>query len=68
MKLRAFVLAAALGLIAISPAAAKVKTPKSSNANVKRANRKAKKFKPGKYKTQKVSKQPKNSGRVVKHT
>jgi hypothetical protein len=72
MKVRALLVGAVLCLIAVAPAAAKVKTPKSPNANVKHANRKAKKFKPGKYKAQKLSKKPPKSARVktgvVKHT
>jgi len=72
MKLRVLLVCAVLGLIAVAPAAAKVKTPKSPNANVKHANRKAKKFKPGKYKAQKFSQKPPKSARmkagVIKHT
>jgi len=72
MKMRVFFVAAVMCLIAIAPAAAKVKTPKSPNANVKQATRKAKKYKPGKYKAQHLSKKPKKSARVkygvVKHT
>ena len=72
MKLRSLFVAAVLSLIAIAPAAAKVKTPKSPNANVKRATRKAKKYKPGKYKAQHLSKKINKSSRgkygVIKHT
>jgi hypothetical protein len=62
MKLSAPLLIAGLGLMAIAPADAKVKTPKSDNANVKRASRKSKKgFKATKYKAPKVSKKPKRA-------
>jgi hypothetical protein len=53
-----------LGFLAIGSAEAKVKTPKSQNANVKQATRKAKKYKPGKYKAPKLSKKPGKSSRV----
>jgi hypothetical protein len=62
MKLSAPLLIVGLGLMAIGPAHAKVKTPKSDNANVKRASRKSKKgFKATKYKAPKVSKKPKRA-------
>jgi hypothetical protein len=72
MRLRIFLVTTLLSLVAVAPATAKVKTPKSPNANVQHANRKAKKFKASKYKAQKLSKKPKKSSRVkygtVKHT
>jgi hypothetical protein len=68
MKLRALLLAACLGLTAIAPLAAKTKTPKSSNANVKQATRKAPKYKPMKYKAPKLSKKkPKAAKYGVSH-
>jgi hypothetical protein len=73
MQLSALLLAAGLGLLAIAPADAKVKTPKSDNANVKRASRKSKKgFKATKYKAPKMSKKPKRAkygaSQSTKHT
>jgi hypothetical protein len=62
MKLSAPLLMVGLGLMAIAPAHAKIKTPKSENANVKRASRKSKKgFKATKYKAPKMSKKPKRA-------
>ena len=62
MKLSAPLLIVGLGLITIAPAHAKLKTPKSENANVKRASRKSKKgFRATKYKAPKVSKKPKRA-------
>ena len=62
MKLSAPLLIVGLGLMAIAPAHAKVKTPKSDNANVKRASRKSKKgFKATKYKAPKASKKMKRA-------
>ena len=62
MKLSAPLLIVGLGLMAIAPADAKVKTPKSDNANVKRASRKSKKgFKATKYKAPKASKKMKRA-------
>jgi hypothetical protein len=73
MKFSALLLVAGLGLAALTPASAKVKTPKSDNANVKRASRKSKKgFKATKYKAPKVSKKPKRAkygaSQSTKHT
>jgi hypothetical protein len=65
MKFRSLVIIAAMGLLAIAPAEAKkVKTPKSANANVQHANRKAKKYKASKYKAQHLSKKAPKSARV----
>jgi hypothetical protein len=62
MKFSALLLVVGLGLAALMPASAKVKTPKSDNANVQRASRKSKKgFKATKYKAPKVSKKPKRA-------
>lgn len=62
MKLSAPLLIVGLGLITIAPVHAKIKTPKSDNANVKRASRKSKKgFRATKYKAPKVSKKPKRA-------
>ena len=62
MKFGALLLVAGLGLSALMPASAKVKTPKSENANVQRASRKSKKgFKATKYKAPKMSKKPKRA-------
>jgi hypothetical protein len=62
--MNALLVVVGLGFLAISPAEAKVKTPKSQNANVKQATRKAKKYKAGKYKAPKLSKKPSKSARV----
>lgn len=64
MKLRAPLILAGLSLFALPPAEAKVKTPKSPNANVQKANHKARKYKPPKYKSENYSKKPKKSARV----
>ena len=60
MKVSALLLVTGLGLAAIAPAEAKIKTPKSTNANVKRASKKSSKgFKPAKatkYKAPKFKK------------
>jgi len=64
MRFRAPLILAVLGLFALGSADAKVKTPKSPNANVQKANRKAKKYKPQKYKKQNFSKKPKKADRV----
>ncbi len=65
MKFRSLLIVAAMGLLAIAPAEAKkVKTPKSSNANIKNATHKAKKYKASKYKAQHLSKKPPKSARV----
>ena len=62
MKLSAPLLIVGLGLMAIAPANAKIKTPKSENANVKRASRKSKKgFRATKYKAPKPSKKMKRA-------
>jgi hypothetical protein len=62
MKLSAPLLMVGLGLMAIPGAHAKVKTPKSENANVQRASRKSKKgFKATKYKAPKASKKMKGA-------
>jgi hypothetical protein len=64
-KIRTLLAIATLGLLAIAPAEAKkLKTPKSDNANVKQATKKAKKYKPTKYKAPKLSKKPPKSARV----
>jgi hypothetical protein len=73
MKLSAPLLIVGLGLMAIAPAHAKLKTPKSDNANVQRASRKSRKgFKATKYKAPKLSKKPKRAkygmSHPVKHT
>jgi hypothetical protein len=63
--MRSLLIIAAMGLLAIAPAEAKkMKTPKSSNAHVKQATHKAKKYKPAKYKAQHLSKKPPKSARV----
>jgi hypothetical protein len=64
MTLRSLLVVVGMSLFAIAPAGAKVKTPKSENANVGRAQRKAKKYKPTKYKAPKWSKKPSKSARV----
>ena len=62
MKLSAPLLIVGLGLIALAPVHAKTKTPKSDNANVKRASHKSKKgFRATKYKAPKLSKKPKRA-------
>jgi hypothetical protein len=71
MKLSALLLIAGLGLIAVTPAAAKTRT--TTNANVRRAQRKSKKgFKAVKYKAPKHSKKPKAAKygvtRLSRHT
>jgi hypothetical protein len=67
MKLRALLLVTGLGLAAIAPAEAKIKTPKSTNANVKRASRKSRKgFKATKYKAPKFKK-PKSAKYGTSH-
>jgi hypothetical protein len=69
MKFSALLLVAGLGLAALTPAEAKMKTPKSANANVKRASRKSRKgFKATKYKAPKASKKQKNAKYGVTHT
>jgi hypothetical protein len=74
MKFSALLLVAGLGLAALNPAEAKMKTPKSdnpksTNANVKRASRKSRKgFKATKYKAPRVSKKPKRAKYGVTHT
>jgi hypothetical protein len=60
----------ALGLATFASAEAKDKRPKpnSTNPNVKRAMKKAKKYKPrGKYKAPKKSSKPSAAKRGVKH-
>jgi hypothetical protein len=64
ITLRALLLVAVIGTLAVAPAGAKMKTPKSSNANVHQATHKAKKYKPAKYKAPKLSKKPSKSARV----
>jgi hypothetical protein len=64
MTLRSLLIAAGMGIVAVVPAAAKTKTPKSTNANVHQATRKAKKYKPTKYKAPKLSKKPGKSARA----
>jgi hypothetical protein len=65
MKLRSLLIIAAMGLLAIAPAEAKkLKTPRSSNANVQRSTRKAKKYKASKVRAQHLSKKPAKSARV----
>jgi hypothetical protein len=69
MKFSALLLVAGLGLAALTPAEAKMKTPKSDNANVQRASRKSRKgFKATKYKAPKVSKKPRRAKYGVTHT
>jgi hypothetical protein len=68
MKLSALLLVTGLGLAAIAPAEAKIKTPKSTNANVQRASRKSKKgFKATKYKAPKFKK-PKSAKYGASHS
>jgi hypothetical protein len=64
MILRTLLVIAGMGILAVAPAGAKTKTPKSTNANVHQATRKAKKYKPAKYKAPKLSKKPSKSARV----
>jgi len=61
MKLRALLVLMGFALATFTPAYAKPKPPQSSNPNVKRAMRKAKKVKPGKYKAPKTNKKQKRA-------
>ena len=61
MKLRALLAIMGFALASFAPAYAKDKRPQSNNPNVKRAMKKAKKVKPGKYKAPKTSKKQKRA-------
>jgi hypothetical protein len=68
MNLRALLILGGLGLATFASADAKDTKPKSSNPNVKRAVRKAKKVKAtGKYKAPKKTKKPSAAKYGVKH-
>jgi len=54
--LSAFLLITGLALSTLSPALAKDRRPKSNNANVRHATKKAKKIRPAKYKPYKAPK------------
>jgi hypothetical protein len=58
MFLRALLIIAGLGVATLMPAYAQNTRPQSTNPNVKRAMRKAKKVRPAKYKAPKKSKKP----------
>ncbi len=69
MYIRALTIAAIAAGLALAPAEAKVKTPKSENAsayspNVKRARKNKLNYKAKKIKKQNFSKKPKKSARV----
>ena len=61
MKLRALLVIVSLGLASLAPTYAGDTRPQSNNPNVKRAMKKAKKVKPGKYKAPKTSKKQKRA-------
>jgi hypothetical protein len=69
MNLRALLLIGGLGLATLASAQARDKRPRpETNPNVKRAVKKAKKFKPtAKYKAPKKSRKPPAATRGVKH-
>jgi hypothetical protein len=69
MNLRALLMVGGLGLATLASADAKDTRPKSSNPNVKRAVRKAKKTKAtGKYKAPRKTKKPTPAKYGVTHT
>jgi hypothetical protein len=61
MKLRALLVMLSLGLASFAPSYAADNRPQSSNPNVKRAMRKAKKVRPAKYKTPNKNKKQKRA-------
>jgi len=61
MKLRALLVIMGFALATFTPAYGKDKRPQSNNPNVKRAMKKAKKVKPGKYKAPKTNKKQKRA-------
>ncbi len=61
MKLRALLVMMGFALATFAPAYAKEKRPQSTNPNVKRAMKKAKKVRPSKYKAPKTNKKQKRA-------
>jgi len=61
MKLRALLAILGFTLLSFAPAYAKDKRPHSNNANVKRAMKKGKKTRPGKYKAPKTNRKQKRA-------